>query len=140
VAYAGNGLLSRYFRVQYNLASDHNVSLHCLKELIMPKVLLSKIETSEGPAIVMTKTKYMFLLSMPRTSVMPFDAGAFASQPGFQVRYNTSDPAKLHELHETMVFMVSSVGLTVLARLARVGAVPYPPEKSHLQKYVKSLL
>ena len=97
---------------------------------------LSKVETPEGKAIVLTKTRYMLLLNMPRTSVMPFNAGTFVHQPGFQVRYNTSDPTKLQELHDTMAFIVSSVGWSALSRLAGLGALPYPPDKSHLQQCV----
>jgi|SRR5579863_5189983 len=102
--------------------------------------LLTKVETPEGQAIVLTKTRHMFLLKLPRSNVMPFNAGTFVNQPGFQVRYNTSDPAKLQELHDTMVFMVSSVGWTVLSNLARIGAIPYPPDKAHLGQCVKSLV
>jgi len=102
--------------------------------------LLSRVSTPEGGAIVFTKSRYLFIWKMPRTSVMPHESSSFVGGSGFQVRYNTCDAATLQELHETMVFMVSSVGCTVLAQLARLGAVPYPPEKKHLERFVRGLV
>jgi hypothetical protein len=98
---------------------------------------LSKVDTSEGSFMILTKVRYLGLLNMPRSSVMPYGTGEFATTPGFQIHYNTSDSKVLDEWHELLVALIQKGLFDALSDGARVGWFPYPDDKRHLQQYVK---
>jgi hypothetical protein len=102
--------------------------------------LLSKVETEDGEFVVLTKTKYLVVFDVPRSSVMPYHTAKFAATPGFQVRYSTSDPTVLREWHEMLVALIQKGLFMVLSDGARVGYFPYPDDKKHLEQYVKSFV
>lgn len=99
--------------------------------------LLTKVETKDGNFIVLTKTKYLFFLDLPRSSVMPYGGPQFVATPGFQIHYTTSDPAVLREWHEMLVAMLHKGLFMFLSEATRVGYFPYPDDKKHLEQYVK---
>ena len=68
---------------------------------------------------------------------MPFRTGDFASTPGFQIQYNTSDPRILTEWHEMLCSLIAKGLFRFLSDSARVGYFPYPEGKEHLQDHVK---
>lgn len=99
--------------------------------------LLTKVETKDGMFIVLTKTRYITLFTMPRSSVMPFDVAQFVSTPGFQIRYNTSDFAILSEWHELLCAMLRKGLFQVMTDETRAGYFPYPEDKKRLAQFVK---
>lgn len=104
---------------------------------IMSAELNSKITTTDGDFIVFTKTSKMLFMSVPRSSIMPFSVGDFASTPGFQVQYTTSDPRVLAEWHEMLCRQIEKGLFRFLCDSTRVGSFKYPEGKEHLRQYVK---
>ena len=102
--------------------------------------LLTKVKTEDGTFMVLTKTRYFFFFSMPRSSVMPFDAANFSSTPGFQIHYNTSDSVILVEWHELLCEMLHKGLFQFMADGSRVSYFPYPDDKKKLEHYVKRFL
>lgn len=102
--------------------------------------LLTKVETEDGTFMVLTKTRYFFFFSMPRSSVMPFDAANFSSTPGFQIHYNTADAIVLVEWHELLCEMLRKGLFQFMADGSRVSYFPYPDDKKKLEQYVKRFL
>jgi hypothetical protein len=102
--------------------------------------LLTKVETEDGTFMVLTKTRYFFFFSMPRSSVMPFDAPNFSSTPGFQIQYNTSDSVVLVEWHELLCAMLHKGLFQFMADGSRVSYFPYPENKKQLKQYVKRFI
>jgi hypothetical protein len=102
--------------------------------------LLTKVEAEGNSFIVLTKTRHLAFFSMPRTSVMPYEATKFASTPGFQVRYNTSNPAILEEWHNMITSMIGRGLFEALSEGTRVGFFPYPEDKRHLEQYIKGFM
>jgi hypothetical protein len=101
--------------------------------------LLDKVEVEGNTFIILTKTRYLVLFSIPRTSIMPYNVTRFASTPGFQIRYNTSNPNVLEEWHKMITSLVGKGLFEAMSDGARVGFFPYPESKEYLQKYVKCL-
>ena len=87
-----------------------------------------------------TKTSYLFFMSCPRSSVMPFRTADFASSPGFQIHYNTSDPSVLADWHEMLCSLIAKGLFRFLSDNARVGHFPYPGGKEHLKRHVKNFV
>jgi len=102
--------------------------------------LLTKVESEDGEFMVLTKTKYLVFLDIPRSSVMPYHTAKFAGLPGFAVRYNTSDAAVMREWHEMLVSLLRKGLFTFLCDGVRVGYFPYPDDKKHLEQYVKGFV
>ena len=102
--------------------------------------LLTKVDAEGDSFIVFTKTRYLVFFCMPRTSVMPYKAMKFAHSPGFQVRYNTSNPEILEKWHEMISSMISRGLFEALSEGTRVGVFPYPEDKRHLEQYVKGFI
>jgi len=100
--------------------------------------LQSKVETDKGDFIVFTKVKYLFCLSIARTSVMPFNVADFARTPGFQIRYNTTNARVLADWHETLCQMVRDGLFESLCDSRRVASFPYPKGKEDLEQYVRA--
>jgi len=98
--------------------------------------LTDRIPTLKGDIIVMTKTRFLHFFKRPHTSVMRFGLSEFGRKLGFQVRYNTSDPDVLAELHEFYVLCVAAGGFEALMIGAKMGIVDFPDDKKHLAQYV----
>lgn len=130
VAFVGIRLLAIVLRVFGQGTHDQSVAID----------LLTKVESEGNSFIVMTKTPYLVFFSVPRSSVMPFNAAQFVSTPGFQVRYNTDDPMILKEWHDMLSSLISRGLFEALANSTREGIFPYPEEKKHLQVYIKRFI
>jgi len=102
--------------------------------------LFSNVKTEDGEFMVLTKSRYLFVFNIPRSSVMPARAGEYVARPGFQVRYNTTDPAIVQEWHEMLVSMLREGMFMALRDCTRVGYFPYPEDKRHLEQHVKSFM
>ena len=100
------------------------------------KSLTDRMPTLNGDIIVTTKTRFLFFLNRPHTSVMPFGLSDFGRQLGFQVHYNTSDPNVLAELHDYYVCCIAAGGFEALMAGAKRGFVDFIDDKKHLAKYV----
>lgn len=66
-------------------------------------VYLTKIETPEGDVMVRTKTRYLWLFSVPRTSVMAFRVGQFVRGGSVQFQWKTGKADVLEWLHNSVV-------------------------------------
>lgn len=79
---------------------------------------LNNLQTDEGGIQVLTKSRYLLFISMPRTSVMPTSVTEFLKHPGTMIKWNTSDPATLAQLHEAIVIIAKKIGLTGMVEIA----------------------
>jgi hypothetical protein len=102
--------------------------------------LLSKVSSDDRDFMVITKTTYLVLLFLPRSSVTPYRIGSFAAAPGFQVHYNTTDSRILAEWHEMLCGLITTGLFDFLCESVRTGYFPYPEGKEHLQQHVKRFL
>lgn len=102
--------------------------------------LNSRITSDEGEFIVFTKASNLLFFFAARTSVMPFKVKDFAAEPGFQVRYNTTDSRVLAEWHEMLCDLIAQGLFAFLCDSARVGYFPYPDGKEHPSQHVKRFI
>jgi len=109
--------------------------------------LFAKVETHEGDVMVLTKTHYLLFLNMPRTSVMPAQAGKLGSR-GVQFHWTTSDPTVLEGLHNSVVQTLrGGVALSELRGIADFGlklmslgpGLPFIPEDAPLPTTLKQI-
>jgi hypothetical protein len=98
--------------------------------------LLDRVSTPQGDVIVLTKTRFYFFFSRPRTSVMPYGVSEFGRNPGFQAVYRTSDPDILAEFHAFFAGCVAAGGFETLMLGAKIGFVDFPPGHEHLKNYI----
>jgi hypothetical protein len=98
--------------------------------------LLDRVSTPQGDIIILTKTRFYFFFSRPRTSVMPYRVSEFCGNPGFQAVYRTSDPDILAEFHTFFVRCVAAGGFERLMLGAKMGFVDFPPGHEHLRDYI----
>jgi hypothetical protein len=75
------------------------------------------LETTEGRVHVITKSRWMGVVPMPYTSVVPHKAGDLARLGTF-IRWATKDPAMLSTLHDSVVRLVEEVGISGLVEIA----------------------
>lgn len=75
------------------------------------------VNTSEGIAHVLTKTRYLGLIPWPRTSVMPHK-GSELGRLGTAITWTTKDPATLRTLHGRIVELVREVGVSGIREIA----------------------
>jgi hypothetical protein len=87
--------------------------------------------------MVFTKVKYLFCLSVARTSVMPFNVADFTRTPGFQIRYNTTDARVLADWHDTLCQMVHDGFFEFLCESTKVSYFSYPKGKEYLERHVR---
>lgn len=97
--------------------------------------------------MVLTKTRYLVFLSIPRTSVMPSRVGELGRR-GVQFHWTTSDPNVLKGLHNSVVQALrEGVGLSELRGIADIGQklmslgpdVPFIPEDAPLPASLKQI-
>ena len=102
--------------------------------------LLDRVSTPQGDIIILTKTRFYFFFTRPRTSVMPYRVSEFSRKPGFQAVYSTSDPDILAEFHAFFVGRVAAKGLESLMLGAKMGFMDFPPGQEHLRDYIVGFL
>jgi hypothetical protein len=109
--------------------------------------LLTKVETIEGDVMVLTKTRYLFFLGIPRTSVMPWRAGELPSL-GIQFQWTTNNPGALESLHNSLVQVLrEGLRLSELRGIADLGIklmalgpeVPFIPPEAPLPAGLKGI-
>jgi hypothetical protein len=76
------------------------------------------IDTSEGLVHVLTKTRWLGLIPMPHTSVMPQGA-ADLKRLGTFIKWTTKDATTLATLHEATVRLVQQNGVSGLAEIGK---------------------
>ena len=69
------------------------------------------VETDEGIAHVLTKTRYLGIIAWARTSVTPHSRRELA-RLGTAISWLTKDTATLRELHERIVGLVAELGIS----------------------------
>lgn len=76
------------------------------------------VDTKEGQADISTKKKWMFLVPMPHTAVLPYPCpAADLARLGTFIKWTTSDAAVLATLHEAIVHLVEEVGVSGLVEI-----------------------
>jgi hypothetical protein len=76
-------------------------------------------ETVEGHAQIMTKSRWMYVVPMPHTSIMPYPCSASdLKRLGTFIKWTTDDPAVLAKLHDSIVSLVQEVGITGMVEIA----------------------
>lgn len=74
------------------------------------------IDTKEGQAHISTKSRWLSIVPMPHTGVMPYPCSARdLKRLGTFIKWTTSNPAVLEKLHESIVSLVQEVGVSGLA-------------------------
>ena len=86
--------------------------------------------------MIMTKTRYLFFFSRPRTSVMPMGFSDFGRRLGFWAVYRTSDPIILAQFHQFWIAAIKAGGLEPSLIAAKLGIIDFPPELEHLRGYI----
>jgi hypothetical protein len=113
----------------------------------MSATYFTKVETHEGDVVVLTKTRYLLFLSIPRTSVMPSRVGQLG-RLGVQFRWTTSEPDDVEALHNSIVQALrEGVGLSDLRSIADIGlklmslgpGVPFIPPDAPLPASLKQI-
>lgn len=75
------------------------------------------LDTSEGLVHILTKSRWMGLVPMPHTSVMPHNATDL-KRLGTLIKWTTKDPATLATLHDGIVRLVEQFGNSGLVEIA----------------------
>ena len=76
------------------------------------------VETAGGHAQIMTKSRWMGVVPMPHTGIMPYPASAADLKNGTLIKWTTSDTAVLQELHDSIVAVVQEVGIGGMMEIA----------------------
>jgi hypothetical protein len=74
------------------------------------------LDTNEGQVHILTKTRWLGLISMPHTSVTPRGAGDL-KRLGTFIKWTTKDPAALSTLHDAIIRLVEQVGISGLVEI-----------------------
>jgi hypothetical protein len=75
------------------------------------------VQTHDGIAHVLTKTRYLGIVPWARTSVTPHSRRELASL-GTAITWLTKDPVTLRELHERIVSLVTEFGISGIREIA----------------------
>src|SRR5437867_997413 len=78
------------------------------------------VDTSEGIAHILTQTRYLGVVSMPRTSVMPH-SGAKLRHLGTAIRWTTKDAVTLRTLHGRVIELVREFGVAGMREIANTA-------------------
>jgi hypothetical protein len=76
------------------------------------------VETAGGHAQIMTKSRWMGVVPMPHTSIIPYPASAADLKDGTFIKWTTDDPMVLAELHDSIVSLVQEVGVAGMKEIA----------------------
>ena len=80
------------------------------------------VDTSDGIVHVLTKTRYLGIIPLPRTSVMPHK-GSELGRFGTAIRWTSKDPAVLRGLHSRIVELVREVGVSGIREVANSARI-----------------
>jgi hypothetical protein len=94
------------------------------------KPLLDLIPTPQGDVTIITKTRFFFFFSRPRTSVMPHGFSEFGRRLGFQAVYRTSDPAMLAEFHAFFAGCVAAGGFEPMMLGVKMVSLTFPKDRN----------
>jgi hypothetical protein len=75
------------------------------------------VDTSEGIAHVLTKTRYLGIIPLPRTSIMP-NGGSELGRLGTAITWATNDAGILRTLHKRVVELVGEFGVSGIREIA----------------------
>ena len=109
--------------------------------------ILDRIETSEGTVIVITKTRYLWIVPLPRTSVMPWLAKQLVDR-GVQFHWNTRKSDDLTFLHNSLLQVLrEGLNLSELRVITDLGRelmsigpdVPFIPPDAPLPANLKAI-
>jgi hypothetical protein len=98
---------------------------------------LSSVRIPAGLVMVSTKTKYLVFFDIPRTRVMLYQGRELIKGASVNIRYNTTDPRRLDQLHAAVVQALADVGLKSFTDSARGGSLPLAKQAKHLLRFVK---
>lgn len=113
-------------------------------EISMSGTFLTRVSTPDGEVVVMTKTRYLLLFRVPRTSIMPWqpkDLGRL----GVQFQWTTKNRKLLERLHNQVIEILREVSLTDLRGIADVGirlssiGLPFIPADAPLPENLKQI-
>ncbi|MBZ5543623.1 MAG: hypothetical protein LAO07_08085 [Acidobacteriia bacterium] len=105
---------------------------------------LTRVQTREGEVVVMTKTRYLLVFSVPRTSIMPWQAEDIGRM-GVQFHWATKDRNLLEQLHNQLVDVLREINLTDLRSIADIGirlsaaGLPFIPTDAPLPDSLKQI-
>ncbi len=80
------------------------------------------IYTTDGSGYVVTKTRYLGIISLPRTSVMP-KKGTELGRLGTAIIWTTNDPVILQLLHSRIVDLACEHGVAGIREIANSARV-----------------
>lgn len=80
------------------------------------------ITTSEGLVHVVTKSRWLGVLSMPHTSVVP-QAPADLKRLGSFIKWSTTDASVLGMLHDAIAALVKKTGASGLVEIGKGASV-----------------
>ena len=89
--------------------------------------------------MVLTETKHLVFFEKPRTSVTLYEKSGAVKGSHASIRYNTSDPRRLEELHAAIVQAVADIGLPSFTDSTRTGTHPLNKKSQHLLRFVKKV-
>jgi hypothetical protein len=76
------------------------------------------VDNNDGQAHVSTKSRWMGVVPMPHTAVLPQPCSAGdIKRLGTFIKWTTDDPAVLAKLHDAIVCVVREVGVSGLAEI-----------------------
>jgi hypothetical protein len=75
------------------------------------------VDTSEGIAYVLTKARYLGIIPLPRTSIMPH-SGSQVGRLGTAITWTTNDAGILRTLHSRIVELVRELGVSGIREIA----------------------
>jgi len=76
------------------------------------------VETAEGQAQIMTKSRWMYVVPLPHTGIMPYPPSAADLKCGTLIKWKTDDPAVLAEMHNSIVRLVQELGISGMMEAA----------------------
>jgi hypothetical protein len=76
------------------------------------------VDTKEGHAHIVTKTKWLYIFPMPHTGIITYpSSGGEWKQNGTFIKWSTNDPVLLINLHDSIVRLVKEFGVSGLAEI-----------------------
>ena len=111
----------------------------------MSFTLLSKVQTADGEVTVITKARFLLLLGLSRTSVMPSRL-AELGHLGVLFQWASDDPACLERLHNLLLQALrEGVGISDLRGIADIAkqflssGLPFIPADAPLPDALKQV-
>lgn len=79
--------------------------------------LVKVLETEEGVAHIITRSRWLYVFPLCYTSVVPTKWRNLVGKGTF-IRWNTDDSTRLASLHDAVIRLVDDVGIAGLAEIA----------------------